>query len=506
VIAAWVAVFAFAIQAHAQTSAPGWTVADVGEPASTGTATFGPDALTVTSTGADIAGLADQFTFVYRPIIGNAAIVARIDSVQALDAGAQAGVMIRESLAADASTAFIFVNGNRATAFRARTSAGRPTTEAGAGSSTASAVWLKLQRAGAELIASRSIDGVTWTVVSSSTSALPETVFVGLAVASHSAPSWIAAGFSNVRVIGSGTLDDGFSAADVGSPSLTGGSWGSDGTFVIDGSGQGIGGSQDQFRFVYRPFAGDADVMTRVAAFETGSPDARAGIVVRSGLDATSPYAAVLVSPRGVEFASRSSDAEPAAIETGGSISASTYLRLRRTGNTVTGLRSPDGIYWSTVGQKQMTAELGYIGVAATSGDPRQLAHVRFDNTIVAAVAPARDGSTPLHSHLPTTPTPPVTPVTPSGPPDKVIFVPSTIHDEVARYVLEVFLEGADPTTARALAIVDLGKPEVTLGECAVDIAARILALAPGRYVATVTAIVLAEGNFRSDPSPVFTR
>lgn len=502
---ACVAVLAFAIQAHAQTAAPGWTVADVGRPASAGTAAFGPDLLTVTSTGADVAGFADQFTFVYRPIAGNATIIAKLDNVQALDPGAQAGLMIRESLAGAARNGFVFANGNRATAFRARLSAERPTTEAGAGSSSGDAVWLKLQRVDSELIASRSIDGATWTIVSSSTIALPETVFVGLAAASHSAPSWIAAAFSNVRVIGGGMLEGGFSATDVGSPSLAGGSWSSAGTFVVDGSGQGIGGSQDQFRFVYRPFSGDADVMTRVAAFESFASDARAGIVVRESLDPASPYAAVLVSPRSVEFASRLSAAEPPAVETGGSMSAPVYLRLRRTGNVVTGLRSPDGIYWNTVGQQEMTAELAYIGLAATSSDPRQLAHVRFDNTIVAATAPVRDGSTPLHSHLPTTPAPPVTPV-PSEPPNKVIFVPSTIHDDVTRYVLEIFMEAADPATARALAIVDLGKPPVLLGECTVDIASRILALAPGRYVATVTAIVPSEGTFRSDPSPVFTR
>jgi len=44
---------------------------------------------------------------------------------------------------------------------------------------------------------------------------------------------------------------------------------------------------------------------------------------------------------------------------------------------------------------------------------------------------------------------------------------------------------------------VDLGKPTITEGECRVDISTIILGLAPGDYIATVTAV----GSGTSAPS-----
>ena len=64
---------------------------------------------TVTGSGADIWGTADAFRFVYVPVTGNCTIIARVVSVQNIDAWSKAGVMIRESLNANAANAFIAV-------------------------------------------------------------------------------------------------------------------------------------------------------------------------------------------------------------------------------------------------------------------------------------------------------------------------------------------------------------------------------------------------------------
>jgi regulation of enolase protein 1 (concanavalin A-like superfamily) len=507
------AVLALAVHAHAQTTAPGWVVRDIGQPPSAGTASFGPDALTVTSSGAEVAGLSDQFTFVYRPITGSATIIAKVDAVQAPSAGAQAGVMIRASLESAAPHAFMFGSGNGGTEFRSRSNTDGSTsdTKARAVSIGGEPIWLKLERTTSDVVASRSVDGVNWTAVATARVAFAETVYVGLAVASHAAPGWISAGFSRVRVVGNGTLDDGFSAIDIGQPALSGGSWSDGETFLVDGSGRSVGADPDQLRFVYRAFAGDADVMTRVAAFEAATPDTHAGLVVRASLDATSPYAAVFATPQGVEFASRLMAGERPSVVPGGAVNSEVYLRLRRRDNVVTALRSPDGIYWMTVAQQAMPSDLGFVGIGVTSNDARQTARVRFDHTVFAAAAPSptkegartssRDESLVRMAAVET----PI-PVDVLVPPTTLIFTASTLHDDVDRYVLEVFLEGADPTTARALSTTNLGRPVRVNGECTVDVRARIAALAPGRYIATVTAVVPAQGIFQSDPSAVFTR
>jgi hypothetical protein len=90
--------------------------------------------------------------------------------------------------------------------------------------------------------------------------------------------------------------------------------------------------------------------------------------------------------------------------------------------------------------------------------------------------------------------------------PSTAVFTPSSNHaTAVDRYVIELFPLGADPTVANPVGTRDLGKPAITNGEIRVDITSTILALAPGKYIATVTAIG-SGGSTQSAPSPQFTR
>jgi hypothetical protein len=96
--------------------------------------------------------------------------------------------------------------------------------------------------------------------------------------------------------------------------------------------------------------------------------------------------------------------------------------------------------------------------------------------------------------------------VKPPSLPSTAVFTPSSNHaTAVDRYVLEVFTAGADTTVANPIATQDLGKPAITNGECRSDVSSTILALIPGNYVATVTAVGPG-GSTQSAPSPLFTR
>ncbi|HET9568655.1 MAG TPA: Ig-like domain-containing protein [Vicinamibacterales bacterium] len=84
--------------------------------------------------------------------------------------------------------------------------------------------------------------------------------------------------------------------------------------------------------------------------------------------------------------------------------------------------------------------------------------------------------------------------------PNTAVFVPASDHETaVHHYVLDVFPSGADPTVANSVLSVDLGKPTITEGECRVDISTIILGLAPGDYIATVTAV----GSGTSAPTAI---
>jgi hypothetical protein len=90
--------------------------------------------------------------------------------------------------------------------------------------------------------------------------------------------------------------------------------------------------------------------------------------------------------------------------------------------------------------------------------------------------------------------------------PRAAVFTASTNHTTaVDRYFLEIFPAGADPLVANPVATRDLGKPAVVGGECTVDVSSTTVALAPGSYIATVTAIGPG-GSTRSAASPAFVR
>src|SRR5262249_51611526 len=79
-----------------------WLSSDIGAPALTGSAAYATGVFTVGAAGLDIWGAADQFRFVYQSLTGDGEIVAQVTALQPTDPWAKAGVMIRETLAADA--------------------------------------------------------------------------------------------------------------------------------------------------------------------------------------------------------------------------------------------------------------------------------------------------------------------------------------------------------------------------------------------------------------------
>jgi hypothetical protein len=74
-------------------------------------------------------------------------------------------------------------------------------------------------------------------------------------------------------------------------------------------------------------------------------------------------------------------------------------------------------------------------------------------------------------------------------PPTGIAFHASSTDSAVVSYLLEVFVNGADPNTATPLASSDLGKPPLDAnGDITVDRATFFAALATGTYVVTVSA------------------
>lgn len=172
--------------------------ADIGGPAIAGTARYNAGVYTVTGNG-DTLGSSDQFHYVYQPVSGDVDVSVRLASLSSANIAAKAGVMVRASLAANAAHAFSMMMGTLGAGMLDRTATGG-TTEFITGGSAAAPVWLRVVRSGSRLEAYRSPNGTTWSLMASQTIAMGTTVYVGLAVTSHSSTDTATAAFDNFVV------------------------------------------------------------------------------------------------------------------------------------------------------------------------------------------------------------------------------------------------------------------------------------------------------------------
>jgi regulation of enolase protein 1 (concanavalin A-like superfamily) len=182
----------------------GQTAEDIGSPAVAGRATYAsPGTYTIDGAGQDIWDASDQFQFVYQSMTGDMEVIARVASLTNPDPWSKAGVMIRETLAANSRHAMAIISPGNGYSFQRRTLTGGVSehTTTGAGTGTAPG-WVRLVRTGSQIQAYRSADGATWTQIGSATVTMNATVFVGLAVTSHNATTAARAVIDNFRAQG----------------------------------------------------------------------------------------------------------------------------------------------------------------------------------------------------------------------------------------------------------------------------------------------------------------
>lgn len=162
-----------------------WASADIGAVAAAGFASHSSGTFTVVGSGADIAGAADEFRYVYQAGSGDGSIVARVASVQNTAPDAKAGVMYRETTAANSRFAAVYVTPGVGVVFQRRTSAGGSTASTVVSGVTAPR-YVRLVRTGNGFAAYYSSNGSSWTQIGSSqTIAMASATQMGLCVTSH---------------------------------------------------------------------------------------------------------------------------------------------------------------------------------------------------------------------------------------------------------------------------------------------------------------------------------
>lgn len=372
---------------EAQALPSGWTTSNIGAPALSGRASHTNGTFTIEGGGRDVWDPSDQFFFTHRQVTGDVTIVARVGSLENTHAWAKAGVMIRESLSGTSRHAFALVSPGKGVAFQRRTSTG------GASASTATTgvapMWVRLERRGSTITASRSTTGSSWTTVGSATISMASTVYVGLAVTSHNASNLATATFNNVSV-----LPTAWTAADVGAPAVRGSTSWNGSAFAASGAGVDIWGTSDQFQFAYRQVSGDVDVIARVASLSGPHAWSKAGVMVRASVSASSAHASLFASrSNGIAFQRRPAAGLSSIHTSGGSGAAPVWVKLERRGSAITAFRSANGTSWTMIGSETLTLpSTFYVGLAITSHSTSTAANASFTNVTVRS---ASSGNTP---------------------------------------------------------------------------------------------------------------
>ena len=364
----------------------GWLNQDVGSVTPAGSTTFSNGVFTVRGSGADIWDTIDGFQFAYRMLTGDGTIVARVATLQNVDPWTKAGVMLRASLTPGSAHALMFVTPGapNGLAFQRRTATNGMSSHTGGGDGAA-AVWVRLTRVGDSISAYRSADGITWTLVGSDVIPMGATIYAGLAVTSHSNGALATATLDNASVTpASQGLPSGWSNQDIGSTSV-GSTAVSNGVFTVRGAGADIWGTADEFQFAYRTLTGNGAIVARVATLENVDQWTKAGVMIRASLTAGSRHAMMIASAaKGLAFQRRTSDNAASVHTAGPLLTAPIWVRLQRSGDTITASFSNDGVSWTVVGTETISLPATvFIGLPVTSHNAGLAATATIDNVTV---------------------------------------------------------------------------------------------------------------------------
>ncbi len=178
-----------AANSQAAFTASAISYADIGAPAIGGTVISSGNGFNVTAGGTNIAGGSDQFTLGYQQLAGDFDVKVRVATLSQSDPWAKAGLMARESLAANSRFAAALAGPSIAGSFfQSRAGTGSNTVIGGWFPVNYPATWLRLQRVGSTFTGFGSFDGQTWTQLGTvSLSGMPSSVYLGFAATSANA-------------------------------------------------------------------------------------------------------------------------------------------------------------------------------------------------------------------------------------------------------------------------------------------------------------------------------
>jgi regulation of enolase protein 1 (concanavalin A-like superfamily) len=367
-----------------------WVSQDVGSTGQAGSASFSNGVFTVNGAGASIWGSADSFQYVDQPATGDVTVVARITSLQNTGTFAKAGIMLRDSLAANAANVVLDIRPTGDFEFMTRASDGASESFIATANLPLPA-WVRLARSGSTVTASISSNGTNWTAIGT-TSFGATNALAGLIVCSSSTGTLNTSAFDNASVTsgggggGGGSLPSPWASQDIGATGQTGSASATSGVFTVHGAGTSIWGSADSFQYVNQPASGDVTVVARITSLQNTGTFAKAGIMLRDSSASNGANVTLDIRPTGdFEFMTRASDGASESFVATANLPLPAWVRLARSGSTVTASVSSNGSNWTTIGSASFAAPNALAGLIVCSSSTGTLNTSTFDNVSVTA-------------------------------------------------------------------------------------------------------------------------
>jgi Domain of unknown function (DUF4082)/F5/8 type C domain/Secretion system C-terminal sorting domain/Fibronectin type III domain len=189
-----------------------------------------------------------------------------------------------------------------------------------------------------------------------------------------------------------------FFSVDMGDIGTAGSTCRNGAVYTIKGSGTDIGGTGDQFQFVYTNGndIGDYDVSGRITAQTAANTSSKVGIMVRDSLTNTSRFAYIAYESGKLVFVYRDQPSAAATtINATGTFTLPYFVKISKSGTTYSAFISPDGNGWTNVGSKNLNfgtdlTNTPHYGMAVTSADNTKLSTGIMDgfSLVTAGSAP----------------------------------------------------------------------------------------------------------------------
>jgi alpha-galactosidase len=202
--------------------------------------------------------------------------------------------------------------------------------------------------------------------------------------------------YASATVCG-GALPGGWSDVDIGTVGFAGSASSCNGnSFVVQGSGADIWGAADAFNFASAAFSGNASLAARVVSVEAIDPWTKAGLMFRNDTTAGSAFVDLFATPgNGVNMQWRTSSGGQCSASSSANITGPVWLKLARSGGTLTGYYSTNGTAWTSIGSTSVTFTSLLGGLEVTAHNNSYLATATFDHVCTnAANAPTGLGAT----------------------------------------------------------------------------------------------------------------